>query len=51
MEGLKSGQIGALGLDVQWQEPFDPEDFVAKHPRHGHAMHLVLPLLVHRPAA
>ncbi|KAK9822438.1 hypothetical protein WJX74_008563 [Apatococcus lobatus] len=27
------GKIGALGLDVQWSEPFDPEDPVAKHSR------------------
>ena len=27
------GKIGALGLDVQWSEPFDPDDPVAKHPR------------------
>jgi phosphoglycerate dehydrogenase-like enzyme len=24
--GLKSGKIGGLGLDVQWEEPMDPED-------------------------
>lgn len=32
-EGLQTGQIGHLGLDVQWIEPFDPEDWIAKHPR------------------
>ena len=32
-EGLESGKIGALGLDVQWQEPIDPEDYFARHPR------------------
>lgn len=28
-----NGKIGALGLDVQWSEPFDPDDPVAKHSR------------------
>ena len=32
-EGLESEQIGHLGLDVQWSEPFDPCDWVAQHPR------------------
>ncbi|CAL5221445.1 g3635 [Coccomyxa viridis] len=32
-EGLQSGQIGHLGLDVQWVEPFDPQDWIAQHPR------------------
>jgi lactate dehydrogenase-like 2-hydroxyacid dehydrogenase len=32
-EGLDTGQIGHLGLDVQWAEPFDPRDWVAQHPR------------------
>lgn len=31
--GLESGHIGGLGLDVQWQEPFDPQDWIALHPR------------------
>ncbi|EIE22438.1 hypothetical protein COCSUDRAFT_37061 [Coccomyxa subellipsoidea C-169] len=31
--GLKSGHIGGLGLDVHWTEPFDPQDWVAQHPR------------------
>ena len=30
---LEAGQIGGLGLDVQWQEPVDPEDFFAMHPK------------------
>lgn len=30
---LDSDQIGALGLDVQWQEPWDPEDSITKHPK------------------
>ena len=30
--GLDSGKVGALGLDVQWEEPFDPADYVARHP-------------------
>jgi phosphoglycerate dehydrogenase-like enzyme len=59
-EGLQSGTIGGMGLDVQWQvrhtgsdalpatdstgassdpgrclqqEPYDPEDFIAQHPK------------------
>ncbi len=32
-QGLDSGKIRALGLDVQWQEPFDPDDYIAKHDR------------------
>ena len=31
--GLDSGKVGALGLDVQWHEPFDPEDYIARHER------------------
>ncbi|GMH34351.1 hypothetical protein BSKO_02185 [Bryopsis sp. KO-2023] len=30
---LEDGQIGGLGLDVQWSEPFDPNDPIAKHPK------------------
>lgn len=33
LEGLTSGHIGGLGLDVQWQEPFDPRDPIAQHPK------------------
>ena len=33
LEGLNSGRIGGVGLDVQWVEPFNPDDPVAKHPR------------------
>jgi hypothetical protein len=36
--GLDDGRIGALGLDVQWQEPFDPDDPIAKHPRHSSSL-------------
>ena len=32
LRGLESGQIGGLGLDVHWTEPFDPSDPVAMHP-------------------
>ena len=39
-EGLQSGQIGHLGLDVQWVEPMDPEDWIAQHPR---CFHLLFP--------
>ena len=28
---LDSDQIGALGLDVQWQEPWEPDHFITKH--------------------
>ncbi|BDA43435.1 Glyoxylate reductase [Coccomyxa sp. Obi] len=31
--GLESGKIGGLGLDVHWSEPFDPQDWIAQHPR------------------
>lgn len=34
---LDSEQIGALGLDVQWQEPWDPEHFITNHPKYGAA--------------
>ncbi len=30
---LDSGRIGGLGLDVQWKEPFDASDPLARHPR------------------
>jgi phosphoglycerate dehydrogenase-like enzyme len=30
--GLETGSIGGMGLDVQWDEPMDPEDAVFKHP-------------------
>ncbi|GAB4816694.1 hypothetical protein N2152v2_003740 [Parachlorella kessleri] len=32
-EGLLSGKVGGLGLDVHFWEPFDPEDFIAQHPK------------------
>ncbi len=31
--GLETGKIGGLGLDVHWSEPFDPQDWIAQHPR------------------
>lgn len=31
MNGLQSGKIGGLGLDVQFQEPFDPADPITKY--------------------
>lgn len=40
-EGLQSGQIGHLGLDVQWEEPFDPQDWIAQHPRCAHLCFLM----------
>jgi phosphoglycerate dehydrogenase-like enzyme len=30
---LESGRLGGLGTDVAWTEPWDPSDFVARHPR------------------
>lgn len=33
LAGLNSGKIGGCGLDVQFWEPFDPEDPIATHPR------------------
>ena len=30
--GLETGLIGGMGLDVQWDEPMDPEDAVFRHP-------------------
>ena len=30
---IEADRIGGLGLDVQWQEPVDPEDFFASHPK------------------
>eukprot|EP00897_Mesotaenium_endlicherianum_P003006 jgi/Mesen1/2733/ME000169S01906 len=32
-EALDSGHLGGLGIDVAWQEPFDPEDPIAQHPK------------------
>ena len=32
LAGLNSGKIGGCGLDVQFWEPFDPEDPIATHP-------------------
>lgn len=33
LRGLNSGKIGAMGLDVQFWEPFDPDDPIAQHPQ------------------
>lgn len=30
---LVSEHIGGLGLDVQWHEPVDPDDYFASHPK------------------
>ena len=30
---IDSDQIGALGLDVQWQEPWDPKHCITTHPK------------------
>lgn len=32
-QGLSSGRITGLGLDVQEQEPVDPQHWLAQHPR------------------
>ncbi|XP_039126319.1 LOW QUALITY PROTEIN: hydroxypyruvate reductase-like [Dioscorea cayenensis subsp. rotundata] len=31
-QSLKLGHLGGLGLDVAWQEPFDPDDKILKFP-------------------
>lgn len=33
LSALESGKLGFLTADVQWFEPFDPEDPVTKHPK------------------
>lgn len=33
-EGLDNCSIRALGLDVQWHEPFDPAEDLARHQRY-----------------
>jgi len=33
LKGLNSGKIRSMGLDVQFWEPFDPEDPIAMHPQ------------------
>ena len=30
---LDTDVIGALGLDVQWQEPWDPQHYITNHPK------------------
>ena len=30
---IDTDQIGALGLDVQWQEPWDPNHGITTHPK------------------
>ena len=37
---IDSDQIGALGLDVQWQEPWDPNHGITTHPKS-------VPMLLH----
>ena len=32
LAALKSGKIRGMGLDVQFWEPFDPDDELAQHP-------------------
>lgn len=31
-QGLQSGHLGGLGIDVAWTEPFDPKDPILQHP-------------------
>ncbi|KAJ0707951.1 putative D-isomer specific 2-hydroxyacid dehydrogenase, NAD-binding domain-containing protein [Helianthus annuus] len=31
-EGLESGHLGGVGMDVAWMEPFDPNDPILKFP-------------------
>ena len=33
MEALKTGKIGALGADVMWSEPVDPDHEIFQHPK------------------
>ncbi len=30
---LDTDAIGALGVDVQWQEPWDPQHYITNHPK------------------
>lgn len=30
---IDSDEIGALGLDVHWQEPWDPNHAITNHPK------------------
>ena len=48
---LDSDQIGALGLDVQWQEPWDPYHFITKHDKYGTACLPVMGVLQHKAPA
>ncbi|XP_024517248.1 uncharacterized protein LOC9662219 [Selaginella moellendorffii] len=32
-DGLESGHLGGLGLDVAWHEPYDPQDPILQHPK------------------
>ena len=31
-DGLESGRLGGLGMDVAWEEPFDPHDPILNFP-------------------
>lgn len=48
--GLDDGQIGGLGLDVQWSEPFDPDDPIAKHPKYAGKHNPYAQCMFHYPA-
>ncbi|EFJ36215.1 hypothetical protein SELMODRAFT_404020 [Selaginella moellendorffii] len=32
-DGLETGHLGGLGLDVAWHEPYDPQDPILQHPK------------------
>ena len=42
---LESEHIGGLGMDVQWQEPINPDDYFARHPKYEVPWHCKAPLL------
>lgn len=41
LDGLKRGKIGGLGLDVQWNEPFDPNHEILNYNKSDPAFRFV----------